>query len=120
MKREPRHRPLIRRWLAGVVERALQRVPTPDPRSLEVLKYLKRGRAVPAKVITAAYAVYTKALPMPLAMWEATRAAALAADGEADLAAACAAMTTDSWGDEVHEFRQQIADLLRMIEKELP
>jgi hypothetical protein len=29
-------------------------------------------------------------------------------------------MTTDSWGDEVHEFRQQIADLLTLVEKELP
>jgi hypothetical protein len=116
MKREPRHRPLIRRWLAGVVERALQRVPTPDPRSLAVLPYLRAGLAVPAKIAAAADEARDDC--MPVAMWAAA-AALFAARDHAESAASAAAIVADSRADHWERYRQ-LADLLKLVKKEMP
>jgi hypothetical protein len=110
-------RPLVRRWLAVIVERALGRIADPDPRSLAVLPYLRRGAAVPANVRTDAYAAYaaTAAFPATVAAYAALAAAhavaAAAFPAKAAYAAVYAALNAA-------DVRQQLADLLKLIEEE--
>jgi hypothetical protein len=104
-------RQLVLRFLSLVVERAMGRTASPDPRSLAVVPYLRRGERVPEEVTAAAIA--------------AARAGAARTTNAAYAAcvAACATIPTthaadvaaDAWAD---ERRQQLADLLRLVEEE--
>jgi hypothetical protein len=125
-------RPLIRRWLAVIVERKMSRTPNPDPRSLAVLPYLRRGLAVPDAVRRAADAavddsidfddstaadadIYTGAFVAAAASVYAAAdiyaGATAAANSAASLTSAVARRT---------ERRQQLADLLKLVKKEMP
>ena len=86
----------IRRWLGDLVDRALSRVGSPDPRSLAVVPYLQRGEAVPADVrCDASYVVYYASAHAASA-----RAARAASDYDAATAATAAAYSTASASSE--------------------
>jgi hypothetical protein len=100
-------RPLVRRWLAVIVERAMSRVADPDPRSLAVLPYLRRGESVPADVCADARDAVSG---------YASGAAAHAAHAaSADQAAECAAAVYAALN--AADVRQQLDDLLKLVEE---
>jgi hypothetical protein len=108
--------PLLGRWLAVVVERVLMRFPKPDPRSLAVPPYLRRGLAVPDAVCQAAADAWTAAD----ATTADASASAYAAAAEAADAADAARRNVDAYASSYTERRRQLDDLLRMVEKEMP
>jgi hypothetical protein len=115
-------RQLVRRWLAVVVERTLNLTTDPDSRSLAVLPYLRDGVEVPAAVRSAAYSA-SLFRAVNRSSSHSAHAAAFAA-GEMDYkdAAACcvgaAAASAYAAAARDAERRQQIADLLRIVEKD--
>jgi hypothetical protein len=128
--------PLVRRWLAVVVERALGRVTNPDPRSLAVLPHLRDGRAVPDAVRRAAATARSalRATEGTVALDAAAASAAdWAAEDDADAwttaasravdAATASAIIVGGIGSDIAAYTerlQQIADLLTLIEEVRP
>ena len=120
---------VIRRWLGRIVRRALNRLDSPDARSLAVLPYLDAGGIPPAAVKrsaldsacnAAAYAAAAACNAAYSAAYSASVcnvAACNAAACNAADAAACNAADDADAADAIYaaERRQQITDLLNLL-----